>query len=50
MESYDESREPDKLDSLVFQVDRLYRILLPLDICSDQILEAIAVNCTKYGQ
>lgn len=43
VESYDEDREPDKLDLLVFQVDRLFRMLLSLDV-SDQILEAISAS------
>ena len=44
VQSYEESKEPDKLDLLVFQVDRLYRLLLPLDIRSDQVLEAISAS------
>ena len=43
VESYDEGREPDKLDLLVFQVDRLYRILLSLDV-SNQILETLCAS------
>lgn len=38
---YEEGREPDKLDSLVFQVDRLYRILLALSTCSSDVVEAV---------
>ena len=44
VESYEESRAPDKLDSLAFQVDRLYRMLLSLDICSNQVLEAVSMS------
>ena len=44
VESYDESREPDKLDMLVFQVDKLYSMLISLDICSNQVLDALCVS------
>ena len=33
--SYEEDREPDKLDCLVFNVDRLYRLLLALNVSND---------------
>ena len=38
---YEEGREPDKLDALVFHVERLYRILLALNSCSSDVVEAV---------
>ena len=34
LSSYEEGREPDKLDCHVFHIDRLYRILLALNIAT----------------
>lgn len=39
--SFEEGREPDKLDSLVFHVDRLYRLLLALANTSSTVLKAV---------
>ena len=33
---YEEPRDPDKLDCLVYNVDRLHRILLELNTCSSE--------------
>ena len=38
---YEEGREPDKLNALVFHVDRLYRILLAVNSCSSDVVEAV---------
>ena len=34
---YEEETEPDKLDCLVFHVDRLYRLLLALNVSNDTL-------------
>lgn len=44
VDSYEETRQPDKLDALIFHVDRLRRVLLPLDVCSNEVLEALGVS------
>jgi len=41
---YEESREPQGLDSLIYQVDRLYRILLACSACSTDVLEAVSTS------
>ena len=41
--SYEEGREPEKLDCLVFHVDRLYRILLALNVTTE-VLEAVGTS------
>ena len=41
--SYEEGREPDKLDCLVFHVDRLYRMLLALNV-NNHVLEAVGTG------
>ena len=33
---YEEPRDPDKLDCLVYHVDRLHRILLELNTCNSE--------------
>ena len=43
---YEEDREPDKLDCLVFHVDKLHRILLALNTTSSGILEAVGMSLT----
>ena len=40
--SYDEGREPNKLDCLVIHVDRLYSMLVALDL-GTEILEAVVL-------
>ena len=40
---YEESREPDKLDSLIYHVDQLYRSLVQLDI-SNSIVESVGTS------
>jgi len=42
---YEEGREPDKLDSLVYHVDRLHRTLLAINTCSN-VLEAVGMSLT----
>lgn len=42
--SYEESREPGELDSLVYHVDRLYRTLVTLGTCRTEVLEAIGTS------
>ena len=44
--SYEEGREADKLDSLVYHVERLYRILLIADNCGSDVLEAVGKSLT----
>ena len=44
--SYEEGREPDKLDCLVYHVDRLHRILLATNACSNNVLEAVGMSLT----
>ena len=42
--SYEEGRDADKLDCLVYHVDRLYRILLAINACSNNVLEAVGMS------
>ena len=42
VECYEEGREPDTLDCLVFHVDRLRRILLAMDV-PDEVLVAVGM-------
>ena len=42
--SYEETNDPDKLDSLTYHTNRLHRILLTLNTCSFQVLELISVS------
>ena len=44
LECYDESRQPDQLDSLIFQVNKLHRMLLPLEVCDCEVLEALGLS------
>ena len=44
--SYEEGRETNKLDSLVYRVTRLYRILLAADNCGSDVLEAVGKSLT----
>ena len=44
--SYEEGREPDKLDCLVYHVDRLHRILLAINACSNNVLESVGMSLT----
>ena len=43
---YEEGRESESLDSLIYSVERLYRVLLGLGTCSTDVLEAIGVSIT----
>ena len=43
---YEEGREPDKLDCLVYHVDRLHRTLLAINTCSNNVLEAVGMSLT----
>lgn len=43
--SYEESKEPGVLDALVYQVHRLYRMVLSVS-CSTDVLEAIGTSLT----
>ena len=43
---YEEGREPDKLDCLVYHVDRLHRTLLGINACSNSVLEAVGMSLT----
>ena len=43
---YEEARDPDKLDCLVYHVDRLHHILLELNTCSSEVLEAVGLSLT----
>ena len=42
--SYDVSRDPKDLDFLVFQVNKLYRILLAYDRSNNDVLEALGIS------
>ena len=42
---YEEGREPEKLDCLVFHVDRLHRTLLALNT-SSEVLEVVGMSLT----
>ena len=42
VECYEDGREPNTLDCLVFHVDRLRRILLAVDV-PDEVLEAVGM-------
>ena len=46
VECYEVGREPDKLDCLVYHVDRLYRILLALNTSTNGLLEAVGTSLT----
>ena len=41
---YNENRDPNELDFLVYQVNRLYHILTACDWCNSQLLEDIAIG------
>ena len=41
---YEEGREPEQLDCLIFHVERLHRLLLSLHVTTDDIIEAVAVS------
>ena len=46
---YAEGREPDKLNCLVFHVDRLHCMLLALNV-SNEVLEAVGMNLTMLEE
>ena len=46
---YEEGREPEKLDCLVFHVDRLHRVLLALNT-SSEVLEVVGMSLTLLGR
>ena len=41
---FEEGEVPDDLDSLIFLVEKLYRLLLALNLTSDAILDSVAVG------
>ena len=43
---YEEGRDPDKLDCLVYHVGRLQRMAMALDNCSTQVIEATSRSLT----
>lgn len=43
LRSYDRSRDPDELDFLVYQVNKMYSILRAYDGCSSEVLEIVSV-------
>lgn len=40
----DYSGGPDELDSLIFQIARLKRLLMGVDSCDDDILESVSIG------
>ena len=43
---YEEARDPVELDCLVYHVGRLHHILLELNTCSSEVLEAVGRSLT----
>ena len=41
---FEEGEIPEDLDSLIFHVEKLHRLLLALDLTSDEILDSVAVG------
>ncbi len=39
--TYEVNRDPDELDFLVYQVNTLYRIVIPLSSCSSEVVEVL---------
>ena len=48
IDCYQQTRQPDTLDSLVYQVERLYRILLNFESCSNAVLEAVGTSLRLF--